>query len=282
MSNEFEGPVLPARLDELDRVRLELELHRLERVATQYRQLLAEEESEQQGLRRRIDERIGSVKNEIERLKAEVERLDARLERLSFVGRSISDDELDKEEERTRAEEAAWWAEWRHRQSAQREMRGEVVSRKSDDDITIRQIYRALARLVHPDLATDSRDRARRETVMRMANAARDSGDLEQLRRLLSIWARDNEGPLPRDVEAMQARVAQKRVEIDELRRQLEQLRRTSVGLLLRRGEGEIRQYLRAEEVRLRRELAMSRLRRRRVLRQLEERRRDLTVSRGD
>lgn len=247
-------------------------------MSTQVRQLLAEEETEQQGLRRTVDERLGSLRREADRLKAECERMEARLERLSFVSRSLSDDELDREEEKSRADEAAWWAEWRHRRSARQDRHGEVVNRSSDDDITLRQLYKALARLVHPDLAADSRDRAQRETLMRMANEARDSGDVEQLRRLLAIWARADDGPRPREVDAMQARVAQLRVEIGELRRQLAQSRMTSIGLLLRRGEADIRQYLRSEEVRLRRELATLRLRRRRVLRQLEERRQSLNV----
>lgn len=273
--------MLPARLDELERVRLELEILRAERASTQIRQLLAEEETEQQGLRRRLDERLGPLRGESDRLRVEVERMEARLERLSFVGRSLSDDELDREEEKSRAEEAAWWAEWRHRRSSQQELRGEVVNRAGDDNITLRQLYKALARLVHPDLAEDSRDRARRETVMRMANAARDAGDVEQLRRLLAIWARTEEGPRPRELDAMRARVAQLRVEIGEIQRQLAQLRKSQLGLLLRRGETDIRQYIRVEEVRLQRELALLRLRRRRVLRQLEERRRGLNVSGG-
>lgn len=281
ISHDRGDSVLPARIDELERVQLELEILRAARASTQLRQLLAEEETEQQGLRRRLDERLGPLRHESDRLRGEVERMEARLERLSFVGRSLSDDELDREEEKTRAEEAAWWAEWRHRRTAQQEMRGEVVNRNGNDDITLRQLYKALARLVHPDLAEDSRDQARRETVMRMANAARDAGDLEQLRRLLAIWARPDDGPRPRELDAMRARIAQLRVEIGELRRQLAQSRKTSLGLLLRRGDADIRQYMRTEEVRLRRELAMLRLRRRRVLRQVEERRRGLNVSGG-
>lgn len=274
--------MLPARIDELERVQLQLELLRANRTANQMRQLLTEEETEQQVLKLRLDDRLGPLRSATERLKAEIDRADQRLERLSFVGRSLTDDELDKEEERSRADEAAWWAEWRHRKSNQRERQGEVVNRKVDDDITLRQIYRALARLIHPDLAQDQRDRTRRETVMRMANAARDAGDVEQLRRLLAIWAGDDDSPMPSSIDALRARVAQRRVEVNELRRQLAQLRRTSLGLLLRRGESEIRQFLRNEEVRLRRELAMQRLRRRRVLRQLEERRRQLSLQARD
>jgi len=272
-------PVLPARVDELERVRLELELRRRTLALEQLRALLTEEEAAQEELRRRIEDRLGPLRREIERLKAELERLDQRLQRLQFARQSLSDEELDREEENFRAEEAAWWAEWRHRRAERQTRRGEVVNRNGHDDITLRQLYRTLARLVHPDLARDPADRSRREAVMRLANSAREAGDLDQLRRLLAIWARPDEGEWPRDVEVLRARVGQRQVEIGEVRRQLNDLRRQPMGRLLRRGDLEVHRYLRAEEVRLNRELAMLRLRRRRALRQLEERRRELGVS---
>lgn len=274
--------MLPARLDELERVNLEVELLRRTRAVEQLRNLLSEEEAAQQALRRQIEQRLGPLRSQIERIKAEAERLEFRLQRLSFARTSLSDEELDREEETARAEEAAWWAEWRHKRANQATNRGEVVYQNGGDDITLRQLYRALARLVHPDLAKDPVERARREVVMRLANTARESGDIEQLRRLLAIWGRPEEGERPRDVAALRARLAQRQVELSELRRQLNQLRRTQLGRLLRRDESEIRRHIRAEEARLTRELALQRLHRRRVLRQLEERRRDLGVSVGE
>ncbi|MDI3340609.1 MAG: molecular chaperone DnaJ [Sphaerobacter sp.] len=275
--------MLPARVDELERVRLEVELLRQTRAVEQLRQLLVEEEAAQEALRRRIEARLGPLRRDVERLKAEVERLDQRLQRLLYARQSLSDEELDEKEDTARAEEAAWWAEWRRRR-AEREQsrRGHVLHQNGHDDITLRRIYRTLARLVHPDLARDPADRSRREAVMRLANAARDAGDVDQLRRLLAIWARPDEGDRPRDVEVLRARIGQRRVEAAELRRQLNQLRHDTLGRLLRRGEVDIHRYLRNEEARLTRELAMLRLRRRRALRQLEERRRDLGVSAGE
>lgn len=113
---------------------------------------------------------------------------------------------------------------------------------------------------------------------MRLANSAREAGDVDQLRRLLAIWSRPEEGERPRDMDALRARIAQCRVEYAEVRHHLSQLRQTLVGRLLRMGERDINQYIRAEEVRLGRELAMQRLRRRRALRLFEERKRSLSV----
>ena len=270
--------VLPARVDELERAQLELELVRSEQANEQLRHLFAEEESAYQALTRRIEERLGPRRREIERLRAETERLEHRFERLSFFGRMLSDEELDQEEETARAEEAAFWAEWRSQRSERRGVRAEMIRPNGHDDIIMRQIYRALARIVHPDLAHNSHDRAQREKLMRLANSAREAGDVDQLRRLLALWSRQEEGKQPRDVDALRARIAQCRVEYAEIRRQLNQQRQTLPGRLLRMGERDITQYIRVEEVRLGRELAMQRLRRRRALRLLEERKRSLSV----
>ena len=83
------------------------------------------EESEQQRIRRRIDDRIGELRREDERLTAEVARLDHRLERLAYSRRALSDRELDDEEQVERAEEAAFWAEWRQQRE---ERRGTVLT----------------------------------------------------------------------------------------------------------------------------------------------------------
>jgi hypothetical protein len=270
--------VLPAGTDELERVNLELELVRREHAVEQMRNLLSEEETAQQMLTRRIEEQLGPRRREIGRLKAEVERLEHRLDRLSFYTQVLSEEELDQEEEAARAEEAAFWAEWRHNRNGRRESGAELVRQNGHDDIMIRHLYRALARVVHPDLARNEHEKAQREVLMRLANLAHEAGDADQLQRLLAIWSRPEEGDRPRDVEALRARIAQRRVEYGEIRRQLAQMRQTMVGRLLRLGERDIRHYLRVEEVRLGRELAVQRLRRRRVLRLLEDRKRNLSV----
>lgn len=50
----------------------------------------------------------------------------------------------------------------------------------------LRRLYREAAKRVHPDTATDERDRARRERLMKEVNAAYAAGDEEALRRILS------------------------------------------------------------------------------------------------
>ncbi|HMM42633.1 MAG TPA: hypothetical protein PKA95_12080, partial [Thermomicrobiales bacterium] len=228
---------LPALLDELDRVRLDIEIARRNNRIAHLRELITAEQAGQQRLRVQIDERIGLLRRDVERIGAEIQRLEARLERLTFASRALSDHELDHEEQTERAEEAQFWAEWRqHRE----ERTGTIVTRtpRQNADENLRQLYRALARLIHPDLARDSADRARREAVMRLANAANEAGDIEQLRRLLTIWSKADAGEMTRDTRTMRARLTEREVEIAELEAELEELMESSLGTLLRRAGG--------------------------------------------
>ena len=49
----------------------------------------------------------------------------------------------------------------------------------------LKRFYREAAKRVHPDTATDERDRARRERIMKEVNAAYAAGDEDALRRIL-------------------------------------------------------------------------------------------------
>jgi hypothetical protein len=50
----------------------------------------------------------------------------------------------------------------------------------------LKKLYREAARRVHPDTATDEKDRARRERLMKDVNAAYAAGDEDALRRILA------------------------------------------------------------------------------------------------
>lgn len=270
------GALLPALLDELERVQLDVEIARRNARIMHLRELITAEQAGQQWLRLQIDERIGLLRRDVERIGAEIQRLEARLERLTFASRALSDTELDHEEQTERAEEAQFWAEWRQ----QREERvGTIVTRppRQNADDNLRQLYRALARLIHPDLARDSGDRARREAVMRLANAANEVGDIEQLRRLLTIWSKADAGEMTRDTRTMRARLTERDVEIAELEAELEELAGSSLGTLRRRPRADLARFIKREEERLRRDVATLRLRRRRLLSSVEDRRQKLT-----
>lgn len=273
--------MLPARSDELERTQLELELRRRLSSIDSLRTILQEEQQEHDRLQKEVDSRLAPLRNDLERLTNEISRLESRLDRLMFSGRSATDEQLDEEAEEVRADEAAWWAEWRHKQSERPNRRMPKSVSAMPDDIETRRAYRTLARLVHPDRAQDEEDRARREEVMRQANEAKEARDLPRLQQLISAWAR-SEDEVPYDVESLRARIAELSLEQQRIRRELNQMRESSIGRLLRLSERDLRRHLRREESKLRRELAMTRLRRRRVMRTLDEQREALSSPASD
>jgi hypothetical protein len=271
-------------LDELERVRLDIALAQRERIIDEVRAQITEEEAQQHTVQRAIDARTGELRREVERLTVEVGRLEARLDKLAFSRRALTDTELDDEVQNERAEEAAFWATWRQQKEERRNpykngRHDGVLNHRprGDEDITLRQLFRALARLIHPDLARDAADKARREGAMRVANAAHDAKDVEQLRRLLLIWSKPEAGAHVRDIEALRARLADREVEHGALKRQLRALKAGFLGVMLRKLPRDLERHIKREEERLRREVATQRLRRRRLTTSLDERRRELT-----
>jgi DnaJ-domain-containing protein 1 len=53
---------------------------------------------------------------------------------------------------------------------------------------SLKQLYRQIAKKVHPDLATDEAERVRRQEVMSAVNQAYEEGNEEQLREILHQW----------------------------------------------------------------------------------------------
>jgi len=52
----------------------------------------------------------------------------------------------------------------------------------------LKQLYREVAKRIHPDLATDPEERARREQLMALVNQAYESGNEDRLRAILHDW----------------------------------------------------------------------------------------------
>jgi DnaJ-domain-containing protein 1 len=52
----------------------------------------------------------------------------------------------------------------------------------------LKKLYRDLAKQIHPDLATDEVDRARRQVLMAEANQAYEDADEDRLREILHQW----------------------------------------------------------------------------------------------
>ncbi|WP_228043700.1 J domain-containing protein [Dolichospermum sp. LEGE 00246] len=52
----------------------------------------------------------------------------------------------------------------------------------------LKQLYRDVAKLIHPDLATDEKERLRRQELMAQVNQAYENGDEEKIREILQSW----------------------------------------------------------------------------------------------
>jgi hypothetical protein len=78
---------------------------------------------------------------------------------------------------------------------------------KFEPSLSLKRLYREVARKVHPDLATDEEDRSKREQLMVEANMAYQRGDAESLKRILERYESSQEGPHGTDLTAEVERV---------------------------------------------------------------------------
>lgn len=82
----------------------------------------------------------------------------------------------------------------------------------------LRTLYRELAKLVHPDLTSDERERARRTPLMAEVNAAYQAGDEARLEAIRRDWKHRPESVEGEDVAARLVRAIRK---ISQLRHRL-------------------------------------------------------------
>lgn len=61
-------------------------------------------------------------------------------------------------------------------------------SRDFEPSQNLKQLYREVAKRIHPDLATDEEERSRRQRLMAEANQAYEDADEERLRAILNGW----------------------------------------------------------------------------------------------
>lgn len=274
--------VLPARPDDLVRVKLDLVNAHWNRAVHEVRERIAAEEIFQRHIKMEHERLLGALRRDADELAGTVARLEARLERLEYADRPLSDNELDDEEFDERAESAAFWAEWRQQreerqQSNPRKPTRERKPSRRNRNSSLRTLYRRLARLIHPDLAFDEVNRTHREAVMRLANMAFESGDEEQLQRLMNAWSEPVREQGVTDIQAVRGEIERLKQEVDDLTKQLKELERSETGRLARADARRQRSYVEREHERLRRDVASLRLRRRRLLRALDTRRQELS-----
>lgn len=96
------------------------------------------------------------------------------------------------------------------------------ASRTSPRSQAFKSLYREVARRIHPDLATDSADRARRERLMAEANKAYEEGDEAHLRGILQEYEAAPESVTGEGTAADLVRVIRKIAQVKKRLAQIE------------------------------------------------------------
>ena len=100
-------------------------------------------------------------------------------------------------------------------------------------DLSLKSLYRGVAKAVHPDLASDEADRRRRQELMSMANEAYQTGNRQVLSDLLSEWEQAPDYNSGFDVATELVRVIRQIALVEQnihaVLRQTEELRQTDI-----------------------------------------------------
>lgn len=134
-----------------------------------------------------------------------------------------------------RAQEKAAEARSRAEESAQTASEaGEAPSElRFEPPESLKKLYREVARAIHPDLATDEQQRARRTRLMAEANRAYEERDDDRLQAILQEWETSPEaiagqGPAAELVRAIR-KIAQVRSRLDAIEKDMDRLRESPI-----------------------------------------------------
>ena len=141
---------------------------------------LADREEAMADLRAELEQFEAQYTMEVGRYYAELDEIEAQIAE-EEVKLNPEDEEIKKraEEARKRAEESAAQAEeenWEH------------CSFKWQPTVEAKKAYHKLARMIHPDLALDADERARRHELMAKLNDAYSAGDQNLLNKLVEEY----------------------------------------------------------------------------------------------
>ena len=87
---------------------------------------------------------------------------------------------------------------------------------------SLKTLYRELAKCIHPDLATDEKERIRRQQLMADANRAYEEGDEAKLRAILAEWESSPESVKGEGTAAELVRVIRKIAQVENRLRVIE------------------------------------------------------------
>ena len=87
---------------------------------------------------------------------------------------------------------------------------------------SLKKLYREVAKCIHPDLATDEKERSRRQQLMTDANRAYEEGDEAKLRAILAEWESSPESVEGEGTAAELVRVIRKIAQVEKRLRVIE------------------------------------------------------------
>lgn len=138
----------------------------------------------------------------------------------------------DATEARARAQDSA---------QAASEARGALEEARFEPSESLKKLYRAAAKSIHPDLATDEEERARRTSLMIEVNRAYEEGDEARLQAIIREWETSPEavrgkGPGVELVRTIR-KIAQVRARLDAIEKDAGQVRESPIHELMIRFE---------------------------------------------
>jgi hypothetical protein len=203
----------------------EQELHEKLKVLSQYESQLAQQElelatlsAELQALNSRYTRIIGRKFADLDRIKAEI------AEFYSVENPEDAHAQSEAQAARERAEET------------EREAGTETEPRKVESfkpTKELKKLYRKIAKLVHPDLALNEKDRERRTKIMAMVNKAYEEGDVERLESILTEWSTSPESIEGEDIGSRLVRtirmIARVKRRIGQIEKDIQRLMQTDL-----------------------------------------------------
>lgn len=82
----------------------------------------------------------------------------------------------------------------------------------------LRNLYRKVAKMIHPDLAANEKERAYRTSLMARANAAYKNGDMEALKQILYEWEHRDEKSFREEIPLMESDQLEQKIRNIKLR----------------------------------------------------------------
>lgn len=181
------------------------------------KQVLAQEELNLATLENELSLFEGRYLRLVGALYAQLDEILAKIA-MQLAKRNPQDSEAQSQAEqaRSQAEQSA---------SAARETDAQIQSVHFSPSEEIKALFRKAAKLMHPDLASDEQDRARRTKFMVEVNSAYRSGDIHRLQMLLNEWENSPEAVRGDDTGAELVRmirsIARVRERLNSIRSQL-------------------------------------------------------------